>query len=327
MKKSIMNTAVMKKCMAAALLVACAAANAQSYPNRPVRLIVPYPPGGATDIVARGIAQKLTDALGQQVVVDNRGGGGQIIGTDLVAKSAPNGYSLLLASVTHSINPYLHAKLPYDSIRDFTPITLVGTGANVLVVHPSVNARNMTEFTNLLKTQGGKMNYASSGSGSGGHLAAELFKSMTGTKMTHIPYKGGGPAYVDLVAGQVEIMFTSPVPTLPFVKAGKLRALATTGAQRSGAMPDLPTIAEGGLPGYEASLWYSILGPAGLPNDLVTKLHTEISKGLQAPDLRDRIVGLGIDVSAGDPQKLSAYLKSEMTKWSRVIKEAGIKSE
>lgn len=305
----------------------CGAALAQSYPVRPVRLIVPYPPGGATDIVARGIAQKLSAGFDQQVVVDNRGGGGQIIGTDLVAKAAPNGYTILLASVTHSINPSLHANLPYDSVRDFTPVTLIGTGPNVIVVHPSVNARTVRELVALLKVQGEKLNYASSGNGSGGHLAAELFKSMTGVRMTHIPYKGGGPAYVDLIAGQVGLMFTSPVPTIPFVKAGKLRAIATTGARRTGAMPHLPTVAESGVPGYEASLWYAIFAPAGTPKDIVAKLHAEIVKGLQSADLRDRIVGLGIDISAGDAARLSAHLQAEIAKWARVIKEANITAD
>ncbi|MBI2319690.1 MAG: tripartite tricarboxylate transporter substrate binding protein, partial [Betaproteobacteria bacterium] len=228
---------------AAMLAFPRAPAAAQSYPDRPVRFVVPYPPGGATDIIARGLAQKLTDSLKQQFVVDNRGGAGQVIGTDIVAKSAPNGYAILLASVTHSINPSLQPKLPYDSVKDFSPVTLVGSGPNVLVVHPSVPARSMAEFVTLLKANPGKYNYASSGNGSGGHLATELFKSMAGVEMNHIPYKGNGPATVDILAGQVPIMFTSTAPMLPHMRAGKPRGLATTGASRSSATPDLPTIA------------------------------------------------------------------------------------
>ena len=297
----------------------------QSYPTRPIRLIVPYPPGGATDIIARAVGQKVGDATGQQMVIDNRGGGGQIIGTDLVAKATPNGYTLLLASVTHAINPGLQSKLPYDSIRDFAPVTLLGSSPNVLVVHPSVAAASLKELIALLKARPGKMNYASSGNGSGGHLAAELFKSMTGISMTHIPYKGGGPAYIDLVAGQVDLMFTSPVPTLPFVKAGKLRALATTGAVRSTAMPDLPTVAEAGLPGYEASLWYGILAPAGTPAPVIALLHKEFVRALQAPDVKERFIVLGVDIVGSTPQELAAHLKAEMAKWSKVIRQAGIR--
>lgn len=313
--------------VAAILLVLSANPGAQAYPNRPVRLVVPFPPGGATDIVARGIAQKLSDGLKQQFVVDNRGGGGQVIGTELVAKSAPNGYTLLLASVTHSINPALHPKLPYDSVKDFAPVTLLGSGPNVVVVHPSLPARTVAELITLLKAQPGRINFASSGTGSGGHLAAELFKSMAGVDMTHIPYKGGGPAYIDLIAGQVALMFTSPVPTLPHVRAGKLRAIATTGASRSSAMPDLPTIAESGLPGYEASLWYGIFVPAGTPSDIINLLNGKIIEGLRAPDIRDRLTGLGIDIVGSSPSKLAQHLRSETAKWSKVIREANIRAE
>ncbi len=317
----------MRALAAAIAFVLCGAAYAQTYPNRPIRLVVPYPPGGATDIISRGVAQKLTDSLGQQVVVDNRGGGGQIIGTDLVAKAAPNGYTLLLPSVTHSINPGLHAKLPYDSIKDFTPITLVGSGANVLVLHPSVAARSVGELIALLKSNPGKMNYASSGNGSGGHLAAELFKSMAGVSMTHIPYKGGGPAYVDLIAGQVSLMFTSPVPTLPHVRTGKLRALATTGAARSSALPHLPTISEAGLKGYEASLWYGILAPAGLPAEIVALLHKEIVKALSSPDIKERFTGLGVDIVGSTSREFAEHIRVETKKWLKVIKDASIRAD
>ena len=312
---------------AAMLAFPCAQAAAQSYPDHPVRFVVPYPPGGATDIIARGLAQKLTDGLKQQFVVDNRGGAGQVIGTDIVAKSAPNGYAILLASVTHSINPSLQPKLPYDSVKDFSPVTLVGSGPNVLVVHPSVPARSMAEFVTLLKANPAKYNYASSGNGSGGHLATELFKSMAGVEMNHIPYKGNGPATVDILAGQVPIMFTSTAPMLPHMRAGKLRGLATSGASRSSATPDLPTIAESGFPGYEASLWYAILAPAGTPQAVIKVLNTKIIEVLRAPDIRERFTGLGIDIAGSTPEHLDKHLRSELAKWAKVIKTAKIRLE
>ena len=266
-------------------------ATAQTYPDRPVRFVVPYPPGGATDIISRTLGQKLSDALKQQFVVDNRGGAGQIIGTDIVAKSAPNGYTILLASVTHSINPTLLSKLPYDSVKDFASVTLVGSGPNVLVVHPSVPARSVAELVKLLQSNPGKYNYASSGNGSGGHLAAELFKSMAKVDINHIPYKGNGPATVDVLAGQVPIMFTSTAPMLPHMRGGKLRGLATTGAARSSATPDIPAIAELGYPGYEASLWYGILVAAGTPSAIINALNIQFVNALKAADVRERFTG------------------------------------
>ena len=311
----------------AALLLLNTVAHAQVYPARPIRLIVPYPPGGATDIMARAIGQKLGDAYGQQVVVDNRGGGGQTIGTDLVARAPPNGYTLLLASVTHSINPGLHRKLPYDSVRDFAAVSQLGSGPNVVVTHPSVVARSIPDLITLAKAQPGKLNYASSGTGSGGHLAAELFKSMAGVNLIHVPYKGGGPAYIDLIAGQVELMFTSPVPTLPHVKTGKLRALATTGARRSSAMPDLPTVAEAGLKGFEASLWYGILAPAGTPADIVGSLEKEIVRQLQLSDMRERFTSVGVDIVASGSRQFAEHIVVEMKKWLKVIQDAGIRPD
>ena len=315
----------------AAVLLACASSvanvSAQTYPDRPVRFVVPYPPGGATDIISRTLGQKLSDALKQQFVVDNRGGAGQIIGTDIVAKSAPNGYTILLASVTHSINPTLLPKLPYDSVKDFSAITLVASGPNVLVVHPSLPARSVAEFVKLMKATPGKYNYASSGNGSGGHLAAELFKSMAGIDISHIPYKGNGPATVDVLAGQVPIMFTSTAPMLPHMRGGKLRGLATTGASRSSATPEIPTIAELGFPGYEASLWYGIFAAAATPPAIINVLNTQFVNALKAADVRERFTGLGIDVAGGTPDALDKHLRSELSKWERVIKNAKIRPE
>lgn len=313
--------------IAAVLAVLCPPAGAQGYPERPVRLVVPYPPGGATDIISRALGQKLSDSLKQQFVIDNRGGGGQVIGTDIVAKSAPNGYTILLASVTHSINPTLQPKLPYDSVKDFAPVTFIGSGANVLVTHPSLPARSLSELITLLKANPGKYNYASSGIGAGGHLAAELFKSMAGVDMNHVPYKGNGPATVDLLAGHVPLMFTSTAPMLPHVKSGRLRALATTGAKRTSAMPEVPTIAELKFPGYEASLWYAILAPAGTPPAIVRLLNAQFVEALNAADIRERFFGLGIDIVGSPPEYFDKYLRSETTKWAKVIRAAKIRPE
>jgi tripartite-type tricarboxylate transporter receptor subunit TctC len=308
--------------------LACAtSACAGAYPLRPIRLVVPYPPGGATDVIARGVGQKVAESIGEQVVIDNRGGGAQIIGTDVVAKSAPNGYTILFASVTHAINPGLQPKLPYDTLRDFAPITLMCSGANVLVVHPSVPARSVKELIALAKARPGQLNYASSGSGSGGHLAAELFKVTAGVEMTHIPYKGACPAGVDLLAGQVNLMFTSPVAMLPHIKSGKLRALATTGRARSSAVPDLPTIAELGLTGYEATLWYGMLAPAGTAAPIVATLHRHIVGALGSAELRERLAPLGVDMVGSTPQAFARHLETEVAKWSKVIATAHIKPE
>jgi tripartite-type tricarboxylate transporter receptor subunit TctC len=317
--------------VAAALCIANGA-HAQTapagYPAKPVRLVVPYPPGGATDIISRSIATKLSASLGQQFLVDNRPGGGQKIGTAVAAKSPADGYTMLLVSVTHSINPALDSKLPYDSTKDFTPVTLVASSPNVVVMHPSVPAANVKELVALAKAQPGKLNMATSGNGSGGHLAGALFQSMAGIRMTTVPYKGGAPAYIDLMAGQVDVMFTSPNPTLSYAKAGKLRAIAMTGAKRSAAAPELPTIAEAAnLRGYEASLWYGVMLPAGTPREIVQLLHGEIVKGVQARDVREPLAGYAVDVIASTPDEFAAYLRKETDKWSKVIREANIRAD
>ena len=303
-------------------------AGAQSYPAKAVRFIVPYPPGGATDIISRLIAGKLNASLGQQFLIDNRPGGGQKIGTALAAKAPPDGYTLLLVSVTHSINPGLDPKLPYDSIRDFTPLTLVASSPNVVVLHPSVPAKHVKELITLAKGQPGKLNLATSGNGSGGHLAGALFQSLAGIQMTTVPYKGGGPAYIDLMAGQVDLMFTSPNPTLSYAKAGRMRAIAMTGAKRSPAAPELPTVAEAaGLPAYEASLWYGVMAPAGISKEITQVLHTEIVKGMKAADVRDSLASYAVEVIASSPQEFVAHIQHETQKWSKVIREAGIRAD
>lgn len=301
---------------------------AQAYPSKPVRFIVPYPPGGATDIISRSIGAKLTAALGQQFVIDNRAGGGQKIGTALAAKSPADGYTMLLVSVTHSINPGLDARLPYDSVKDFAPIMLVASSPNAVVVHPSLPATSIKGLIALAKSRPGKLNLATSGNGSGGHLAGALFQSMAGVRMTTVPYKGGGPAYVDLMSGQVEVMFTSPNPTLSYAKAGRLRAIAMTSAKRSPAAPELPTVAEAGdLRGYEASLWYGIMAPAATPPDILQLLHAETSKAVQARDFRDPLTAFAIDVIGSTPDEFSTHLKNETAKWTKVIKEANIRAD
>ena len=308
-----------------AALVLAAGASAQPYPNRPVRFIVPYPAGGATDIISRLIGDKLGAALGQQFVIDNRAGGGQKIGTGLAAGAAPDGHTILLVSITHTINPSLDAKLPYDTIKDFSPITIVAKSPLVLVVHPSIRAKSVKELIALMKTQPGKLNCATSGIGSGGHLAAELFKSMAGVDMTFVPYRGGSLAYIDLIGGQVDLMFTSPAATLAYAKAGKLRVLATTGAKRSPATPELPTVAEAtGIRGYEAGLWYGVVAPAGTPRAIVRLLNAEIVKALQFPDVRDPLAVQAVEVVSSTPEEFAMYIKSEIAKWAKVIKDANI---
>jgi len=310
-----------------ALLCCVTTAHAQDYPNRPLRFVVPYPPGGATDIIARTLSQKLYEELGQQVIVDNRPGGGQILGTDIVAKAPPNGYAILLASVTHGINPGLIAKLPYDSLRDFTPISMVATSPNVLVTNARLPVKTVKELISLAKTHPGQLNYASSGNGSGGHLAMELFRSMTGTVMTHVPYKGAGPALTDLIAGQVQLMFTSPLAALPHVRTGKLRVLGVGSSKRTEAAPELVTISEAGVPGFDAPLWYAILGPAGLPDDIVAKLNTSFKSILTMRDVRERFSSNGVDSSWSTPTELATHMGREVEKWRKVIQAAGIRPD
>jgi len=325
MKRPFLSSVVALTLFFAAAGHAAQSADIKDYPHKPIRLIIPYPPGGATDVIARTLAQKLTDAMGQSVVVDNRGGGGQVIGTDLAAKAQPDGYTLIMVTITHSINPGLHKKLPYDSIRDFTPVTLVAASPQILVAHPSLGVSSVKELLNLPKAKTGGINYASSGNGSGGHLAMELFKSMTGLNLVHVPYKGAGPALTDLVGGRVQLMFTSPLAALPHVKSGRLKALAMASRNRSPAAPELPTVSESGVPGFEASLWYGMLAPAGTARGIVTRLHDETAKALQLPDVVERLSSQGVEPIGGSPQELAAFLKLETAKWARVVKQAGIR--
>ena len=302
------------------------AAQAQSYPSRAVRLVVPFPAGGTTDLLARAMAQKLSEALGQQFVVDNRPGAGGNIGADTVAKSAPDGYTLLMGTVgTHAINPGLYPKMPYDHIKDFAPVVLVAGVPNVLVVHPAVPVRSVTELVTLAKDKPGTINFASSGAGTSIHLSGELFKSLTGAQITHVPYKGSAPALTDLIGGQVQIMFDNLPSALPHIKAGKLRAIAVTSTKRAPALPDLPTIAESGVSGFDASSWFGLLAPAGTPKDVIQRINAEANKALQSPEMKEKLLGQGAEAVGNSPEFFAEYIKAETAKWAKVVKESGAK--
>jgi len=293
---------------------------------KPIRIVVPFPPGGATDILARDVAQKLTEAWGQQVIVDNRPGAGGNIGSELVAHSAPDGYTLEMGTVgTHAINASLYAKMPYDHVKDFAPVILVAGVPNVLVVNNAVPANSVAELIAYAKANPGKLNFASSGNGTSIHLSGELFKVMAGVQMTHIPYKGSAPALQDLLGGQVQLMFDNLPPSLPQIKAGKVRALAVTSLTRAPALPDVPTIAESGLPGFEASSWFGILAPAGTPPAIVAKLNAEIAKWLATPEAKEKLAKQGANAAGGTPEDFAKHIAAETAKWAKVVKDSGAK--
>jgi tripartite-type tricarboxylate transporter receptor subunit TctC len=316
---------LVKTLVAATMFAATASgAFAADYPTKPIRLVVPFSAAGTTDFLARAIAQKLGQNMRTTVIVDNRPGAGGNIGSDIVAKSDPDGYTLLLGTVgTHAINASLYKKMPYDTVKDFAPITLVASVPNIVVVHPSVPAKSIKELLALAKSKPGQLTFASSGNGSSIHLSGELFKSMAGVDMLHVPYKGSGPAVSDLIGGQVNMMFDNMPSSLPHVKAGRLRAIAVTSAKRSPAAPDVPTIAESGVPGYEAVAWFGVLAPAGTPPAIVNKLNAEIVKVLKSPDVAQRLASQGAEPVSNTPEEFSAYIKTEMVKWAKVIKASG----
>lgn len=316
---------VASSCFAAALLpIPAGTAVAQAYPAKPVRMVVPFPAGGATDIVGRLVAQKLTEAWGQQVVVDNRSGAGGTIGSDVVAKSAPDGYTILVAtSSTHAIAPSVYSRLAYDPVRDFAPVTLLVSATILLAVHPSVPAKSVQALIALGKRQPQALSFASSGNGGISHLIGEQFKSMAGIQMLHVPYKGDTPALVDLVSGQVSLMFGTAVSFLPYVKSGRLNGLAVTNPKRSPIVPHIPTVAESGLPGFEALQWFGIFAPAGTPKDIVARLNGEIVKILRLQDMRERLSGLGADVVGNTPEQFAAFQRADAAKWAKVAKESG----
>jgi len=310
-----------------ALAVDHAFAQGTAYPAKPVRIVVPSSPGGGTDILARLLAQKLTENLGQQFVVENRPGAGQIIGIEAVARSAPDGYTLLMAASAIVINEVLYKKPPYDTLRDFAPITLGASLPNILVVHPALPAKSVRELIALAKARPGMLNYSSAGNGTSPHLSMELFRIMSGITLTHIPYKGTGPATVDLVAGQVQLSMPNVLTALPQIKGGKLRALGVTSAKRASGLPDIPAIAEAGVPGYEAIQWYGLLAPAGTSRDVVNKLQSETAKILVLQEVKERLAADSADAVGNRPQEFAAYIKAEIDKWSKVVKAGGITLE
>jgi tripartite-type tricarboxylate transporter receptor subunit TctC len=308
-----------------ALFVVAGSAFAQSaYPNKPIRLIVPFPAGGSVDVTSRALAQKLSEQLGQQVIVDNRPGAGGNIGMDAVAKSAADGYTLGMGALsTHAVNPALFVKMPYDAVRDFAPITLVVITPNVLVTNPAaLPANDVAGIVAAAKT-GGKVNCASGSNGSAGHLACELFKLQTGAPITHVPYKGGGPAMTDLLGGQVQMMFDNMAGSLPQIKAGKLKAFAVTTPKRSALAPDLPTMAEAGIKDFDVFTWWGLFAPAGTAPELVKRLSFEVGKALAAPDLREKWLASGAEPAAGSPDEFRAFIGKELTKYARIVKESG----
>ena len=314
--------------LCAALTAALSPAQAQQYPTRPVRFVVPFPPGGSVDTLARTIGPRLTDALGQQIVVDNRPGGNGDIGMLVVAKAPADGYTLVLGYIANiAIAPSLYPKMPYDPVKDYAPVTQVATSPNVLTAHPSVRAKNLQELIALAKTKPGAVNFASTGVASVGHLTGELLNNLAGMKMTHVPYKGGGQAVIDLVGGHVQVMFSGFSAAMPHIKSGKARALAVTGAARSPALPGVPTIAEQGFPGVEATAWYGVLAPAGTPKPVVARLHGEIAKVLRLPDVGQRLDPLGFEIVGSTPEQFGAYIRTETRKWEKVVKASGAKPD
>ncbi len=317
-------TAALFACVNASALAQSGTSN---FPNKPIRLIVPFAPGGSNDIMARIIGQKIGESVGQTVIIDNRGGASGIIGTDLAAKAAPDGYTLLMMSLTLAVNPSLFKKLPYDTGKDLLPVSLVASAPLILVVHPSLPVKTLKDFIAHAKANPGKLNFGSGGPGTTPHLAGEMLKSMAGLQMTHVPYKGGGPALADLVGGQLQLMLENIPSTLPFVKSGKLRVLALSGLKRSPLVPEVPTLDEAGLKGYEIVGWNGLFLPAGTPNAIITRLHAETVKALALPDIKERLSGMGAEGVGNTPAQFSAFVKSEIRKWAQVARDAGLRIE
>ncbi len=314
--------------VAAPLLAAmCGAADAQNYPSKPIRFIVPFPPGGAGDMVARSIGQKITENVHQPVVVDNRSGAAGAIGVQAAAKGAPDGYTIVLGtSSTHVTGPLLQSDLPYHPLKDFSPITLAVFIPNILVAHPSADAASVQELIRVAKARPGQLSYASNGTGTSSHIAGEMFKRAAGIDIVHVPYKGAGIAINDLLGGHVQLLFGGMSTSLPHVKTGRLRALAVTSLKRSPAAPDVPTVAESGLPAFEVVQWFGVLGPAGLPPTIVGRLNGEIRKVLDSPDFRERMSSQGLDTAGSTPEAFAAFIKTEIAKWTKLFREAGIRA-
>ena len=297
------------------------------YPNRSIRFIIPFPPGGGTDTMARAMGDRLGQALGQQIVVDNRGGGGANIGAELAAKSPPDGYTWFMATPTHTVNATLYRNLGYSLVKDFVPVSHLGSTAYVVVVHPSIPVKSVKELIALVKSRPGEITHSSSGTGTGPHLAGELFKNMTGTKMLHIPYKGGGPSVIALVSGEASVGFATTPSCITQIKAGRLRGLAVTTAQRSTYLPELPTVAEGGVPGYDTSAWYGLLVPTGTAPEIVARLNTETVKVLALSDVKSRLDGAGMVAESSTPEALGKLIHAEIAKWAKVVKSLGLTAD
>jgi tripartite-type tricarboxylate transporter receptor subunit TctC len=305
-------------------VAAVGTAHAQ-YPAKAVRWIVPFPPGGGSDSLARIMSPKFSEALGQQIVIDNRPGAGANIGAELAAKAPPDGYTILMGNVAHAINVTLYAKPGYDIVKDFAAVNLLASTPNIVVVHPSIPVRSIQDLVALAKSRPGELDVASSGSGSSAHLAGELFNNMTGTRMNHIPYKGGGPAVAALIAGEVSVGFATTPSVIGHVKSGKLRGLAVTTSQRSPATPELPTVSEAGVKGYEAGTWYGLLVPAGTAKETISRLNSESLKVLAAPDVKQRLDAAGFEAIGGTPEQFSAYIRTEVDKWGKVVRAARVR--
>jgi tripartite-type tricarboxylate transporter receptor subunit TctC len=301
--------------------------SAQSFPSKPIRVIVPSVAGGGTDITARTIAPKMSEILGQQMVVENRAGAAMIIGSEAVARAAPDGHTLLMGISTMTINPFVYKKLPYDTVRDFAPLSQIVSLPNVLVVHPSLPSKTVKDFVALAKARPGTLNYASAGVGSSLHLSMELLMLMTGMRLEHVPYKGSAPAVFDLLSGQVVALTGTMLTVIPYIRNGRLRALGVTSLKRSSVMPDIPTIAEAGVPGYESVQWYGLLAPGGTPREIIAKIHDAASRATQDPAARKRFLDDGAEPLAGTPEQFAAVIRDDMAKWEKVVKAAGIKPE
>jgi tripartite-type tricarboxylate transporter receptor subunit TctC len=314
-------------CASVALGAWLAPAAAQQYPSKPIRIISPFAAGGGNDAISRTIASKLTESVKQQVIVENRTGANGIVGTELAARAAPDGYTIALIPSGHAVNASLYRKLPYDSIRDFSPISLVGSSPLTLVVHPTLPVKNVKELVWFSQARPGELTYSSAGVGSSGHLAGALFETLTSTKMVHVPYKGTALALTDLMGGQVVLTFATSASAMPHVRSGRLRALASTGARRSPAVPNMPTVAEAGVPGYEASLWYGFVGPAGLSPEIVKRLNGLIVTAVAAPDVRERLTTAGVDAQSSSPDELARLMIADVKRWARVIERTGVQAQ
>jgi tripartite-type tricarboxylate transporter receptor subunit TctC len=309
------------------LALAAMTAMAQSYPSKPIKIVVPYPPGGFNDTLGRTLAAKFTEAWGQPAIVENKPGANTLIGSDYVAKSPPDGYTLLIVAFPFAVTPSLIRNMPYDTVKDFAPVALAAQSPNLLVVNPSLPVKTVAELVAMAKAKPDSLSYASTGNGSSNHISMELFKSLAGVRIVHIPYKGSAPAVTDLLGGQVHVMFDNAPNVLPQVKAGRLRALAQTGATRSGVAPDLPTVAEAGVPGYELTVWFGLVAPAGTPREVIRKLNAEVLKILAMPDVRERFLSQGVEPLGSTPEQFADHIKAQMAKWGRVVRDAGVQAE